>query len=164
MTARPSVVLGAGLVAGLLAFGGAYWWQTHPRPEPHTGAPSELAWLRYEFALTDAQFARIATLHSEYRPTCAELCRRIAENNRRLQEAVLATNTVTPEIRTLLAETGRVRDDCRAAMLAHLYAVSREMSPEQGRRYLDSMLRETCVAQSPRSIETVHSQHDHHGP
>lgn len=164
MKLRASLVLPAGLLAGLLAFAIAYWWQTRQHHGLLASPRSELAWLRHEFELTDAQFTRIADLHAAYRPTCAHLCRRIAEQNRLLHEAALRTDAVTPEITALLAETGRVRDDCRAAMLAHLYAVAREMSPEQGRRYLDLMLTETCVVQSARPIDAVHSQHDHTAP
>lgn len=161
---RSLTILSAGLLAGILAFGTAYWWRTREHRQLLASPGSELAWLRHEFRLDDAQFARVAALHSAYRPTCADLCRRIAEQNRLLQEAALRTNVLTPAVAALVAETGKVRDECRAAMLAHLYAVSREMSPEEGRRYLELMLTETCVVQAPHTIQAVHSQHDHRAP
>lgn len=166
MMRRPLLILPAGLLAGLLAFALAYWWQTREHAHLLATPQSELAWLRHEFHLTDAQFDRIAALHADYRPTCATLCRRIAEQNDLLREAVLRTNAVTPKISALVAETGRVRDDCRAAMLAHLYAVAREMPPEEGRRYLGLMLTETCVLQAGRPVDAAHSrpEHAHPGP
>lgn len=162
MKLRPLSVLAFGLVAGAVAFGSTYWWRTREHRDLLASPGSELAWLRHEFRLTDDQFSRVTKLHTAYQPTCAELCRRIAEQNRRLHDAVLATNAVTPEITALVAETGRVRDACRAAMLAHLYAVAREMAPEEGRRYLNLMLTKTCVLQAPRSIDSALSGHDDH--
>ncbi len=167
----------AGLGVALLAFGLVYWLQTRSTRTLLRAPEGELAWLRREFSLSDDQFARVASLHKEYRPTCGALCGRIAEQNGKLQAAVMATNRVTPEIERLVAETGRVRDECRAAMLTHLYQVAsvypslfalHAMPPEAGRRYLDLMLQATCVVENARTVEAVHADGSapgggHHG-
>lgn len=149
---RLFLLLAAGLVAGVLAFAAAFWMKTRePRAllrEPR----SELAWLGQEFDLTPAQLSRIEALHLAYQPTCADLCQRIDVANRRLQTAILGTNTVTDDIRGLLAETGRVRDDCRLAMLGHLYAVTRELPPAAAARYLEFMLAATCLVENPHPL------------
>lgn len=161
MRLRSLTLFPIGLLAGALAFGIASWWQRREH-RPSAGAThTELEWLRREFHLTADQFRRIEALHLGYQPTCAELCRRISEQNRRLQAAALGTNQLSPEVAALLTETGRVRDQCRAAMLAHLYSVAREMPPEEGRRYLGLMLTETCVLQSPHPIQAAPSAHEH---
>lgn len=165
---RPFPLLLAGLIAGGVAFGAMFWLQTRGHHSLSAAPGSELEWLRQEFRLNDAQFARVSALHQAYRPTCADLCRRIAERNERLRAAVARTNVVTEEIRTLVTETGRARDDCRQAMLTHLYAVAAEMPPEAGQRYLQIMLGATCVLQETRSIDAVQpgagaaASHGHH--
>lgn len=147
-----------GLPAGALAFALAFWIQTRPHRLLLEESAAELAWLRHEFHLTDLEFERVSTLHLAYRPTCELLCQRIADSNRRLREAVAATNTMTEEVLRRIQETGKARDDCRQAMLTHLFAVAREMPPEQGRRYLDVMLAATCVLQETRPLHSGLSQ------
>ncbi len=166
---RPLLLLPLGLLAALLAFGATSWIHTRTTRSEDSSARPELAWLRQEFRLSGQQFDRVIALHEAYQPTCATLCRRIAEQNERLRAAVAGTNTLTDDIRTLVAETGRVRDECRQAMLAHLYAVAREMPPDEGPRYLQRMLTATCVVQEGRTIESAQRQdsgrssaHAHH--
>ena len=163
---KPWVPLLLGLLGGVLAFGVAYWSMTREPRAAMRGPDAELAWLRAEFPMSDAEFQRVVALHREYLPTCGELCRRIAEQNARLQAAVLGSKEVTPEIARLVVETGRVRDECRKAMLGHLYAVAREMPPESGRRYLERMLAATCVVEQGHTIGEAHERpggggHDH---
>jgi len=99
-------------------------------------AAPELAWLKQEFGLSDAEFSRISELHAAYLPQCHQRCQIIATQNDRLRQ-LLATNAiVTPEIESLLAERARTRADCEAAMLKHFVEISRAMPPAQGKRYL----------------------------
>jgi hypothetical protein len=155
------MLLPVGLGLGLLGFVLSYWVVTH---EPRTrlqGPSAELGWLQHEFQLTPAQFEKVAALHQAYRPRCADLCRRIHEQNRRLEEAALKTNAATAELRELVLETGRARDECRQAMLEHLYAVAREMPPEASTRYLRLMLSSTCVIEEARTVQEVHTSGAH---
>lgn len=158
---RLLVLLPAGLVVGGLTFAATYWFAGRSSRSLSTAADSETAWLRKEFRLSEAEFQRVAKLHADYKPTCTDLCRRITEQNERLREAALATNTVTEELRRFMAETGRVRDECRLAMLDHLYAVAKEMPPAEGRRYLELMLTSTCILQKARSLDSAHSHENH---
>jgi hypothetical protein len=96
----------------------------------------ELAWLKEEFHLSDAEFKRICELHAAYLPHCAEFCQRIEAQNQRLRTLLAATNQMTPEIESAVAESARLRGECQRNMLRHFYEVSRTMPPEQGRRYL----------------------------
>lgn len=165
---RPSRVLLLGLVAGLAAFAFASRLQTQPHRRLLRAPASELAWLRHEFDLSDDQYRRVLALHQAYQPTCADLCRRIDESNRRLRDAIARTNAVTEEVRAALLATGQARDACRQAMLAHLFAVAREMPAEAGRRYLDAMLAQTCVVQEARPVHAAPASdsdpHRHHDP
>ncbi len=130
------LILLLGLLLGSAAFAGFYYLGTatcrHLMREPQP----ELAWLKKEFHLTDAEFARIVKMHEAYLPQCAQRCRRIADQEQQLHSLLAKATTITPEIQNLLLERARLRAECEAGMLKHFLAVSQTMPPEQGRRYL----------------------------
>jgi hypothetical protein len=133
---RPGLFLVIGLVLAAAAYFGGYFAGTaRPRALLQDDAP-ELAWLKKEFNLSDAEFRRISTLHDAYLPGCMERCQRIDAKNRQLQELLAHATSVTPEIERGLAEAAALRLECQKAMLNHFLAVSQAMPPEQGRRYL----------------------------
>jgi hypothetical protein len=95
-----------------------------------------MVWLKREYHLSDAQYARIAQMHGDYRPTCERMCRRIAEANAKVRALIDSNSTATPETEAALKEWALLQNECRVAMLRHVYAVSAEMPPEEGRRYI----------------------------
>lgn len=99
----------------------------------------ELEWLRREYRLGDEQFARVRAKHVEYAPKCERMCATIADVNRQLATLIQNNKAVTPEVEAALHRSAQVQEECRRAMLGHVYAVSAEMSPEQGARYLSMM-------------------------
>ncbi|WP_075079071.1 periplasmic heavy metal sensor [Terrimicrobium sacchariphilum] len=101
---------------------------------------SSMDWLRDEFHLTDAQMEKAAALHSEYEASCETMCRRIAETDARLASAIRSSTSITPEIAAAIAETDRVRTDCRIAMLSHFYQTAALMPESERQRYLDKVL------------------------
>jgi hypothetical protein len=103
----------------------------------------DLAWLRLEFRLSDAELARAKQLHDGYLPKCRFFCARIAECKRELQAALDAGTADVASIERRLTEIGTIRAQCQTAMLQHFRDVSRVMPPEQGRRYLAEMQRLT---------------------
>ena len=105
----------------------------------------ELAWLKKEFTLSDADFKRVVQLHEAYLPQCAERCRKIAEQNQRLQAVLAKSSEVTPEVQDLIAERARLRAACETEMLKHFVQVSRTMPQQQGQRYLAWVERETFL-------------------
>src|SRR5438270_378359 len=111
------------MLAGLLAAGIGYTCVFVPMRSAHRSSDRdsqpELAWLKKEYQLTDAQFAQVVRLHEAYLPKCAQMCRRIDEQNATVQQLLAATNAVTPEIRAALAEAARLRAECETAMLEH---------------------------------------------
>jgi hypothetical protein len=155
---RGGAILLAGLALSAAAFCGVYYRGLAPmralmsRPQP------ELAWLRQEFNLGDAEFARIAELHQAYLPQCRQRCGLVEQQNERLGQLLAHADTVTPEIRDLLAERARIRAECEAEMLKHFLAVSRTMPAEQGRRYLAWIEQQTFLR--PTAME---SRHHHQG-
>jgi hypothetical protein len=153
------------IVTGLLLAAGSYGGLYLARTAGHSAdAPSELLWLRNEFSLTDQEFARIRELHEGYRPDCAKMCARIAAVNRDLEQLVMSTNQVTPQITEKLSEISRIRQQCQTQMLKHFYEVSQAMPPDQARRYLAEMQKLTSLSNLRDHSKTDPSQPEHgHG-
>ena len=137
------------LIAGVLlcgfAFCGFYYWGTAShRGLLHQPTP-ELAWLKHEFGLSNAELTRITKLHDAYQPHCVEMCRRIDENGAKLKPLMTSTNAVTPEIEAALTESAKLRAECQRDMLQHFYEVSQTMPPAQGKRYLEWISERTFI-------------------
>ena len=147
------MIILAGLALGALAYAGMYRAATADsccRVETNT---PELAWLKQEFHLSDAEFTRISQLHEQYLSGCAERCHRIDLRNEELAKLLAATNTVTPQIQQALAECAQLRAQCQAAMLQHFYEVSRTMPLEQGKRYLAWVQSKTLLHDAHQSMQ-----------
>ena len=142
---RGPIILLLGLLACAATFLGVYHARTASHREMLRSTAPELAWLKKEFNLSDAEFSRISELHSAYLPQCHKRCQIIEEQNEKLEQLLAANTSVTPEIASLFAERAKTRADCEAAMLNHFLEVSRAMPPEQGRRYLAWVKDQTFV-------------------
>ena len=129
-------ILISGVLVGVFGFFCGYLSRTKPARALEKSSRPELAWMRQEYQLTEAQFNEIASLHAAYMPRCMEMCKKIDEKTAMLERLLSSTNAVTPEIKQALAETARVRQECQTAMLEHFYEVSRVMPAGQGARYL----------------------------
>ena len=134
---RGLLILALGVVGAFVAYCCVYLMGTaKPRAMMQSPQP-ELAWLKHEFNLGDAEFKRISELHAGYLPQCMERCRHIDELNDKLSNTLASATQVTPEIEKLLNDRAQMRATCQAEMLKHFFEVSRTMPPEQGKRYLD---------------------------
>jgi uncharacterized membrane protein len=142
---KPWFIILGGLLAGIAAYVCIYLAGTSEARAVSRSETPALAWLQREYHLSDEQYARVRDLHEAYRPTCAEMCRKIAEKNARIERLLAATNVMTPEIKTALGEAAQLRAQCQANMLAHFYAVARTMPPAQGQRYLAWVRQETLA-------------------
>ncbi len=142
---RSWLILFGGLLAGLVAYTCIYLHATSTQRSAEQSSRPELTWLQTEYRLTDAQLAQVVQLHDAYRPKCAEMCRRIDDQNAKVQQLLSATNTVTPEIKQALAQAAQLRVECQSAMMQHFYEVSRVMPPGQGKRYLAWVQQETLL-------------------
>ncbi|MBI3852992.1 MAG: hypothetical protein HY298_22290 [Verrucomicrobia bacterium] len=148
---RPLIVLMIGLLAAVVAYCGFYLAGTAPyRGVLHSQTP-ELFWLKKEFNLSEAEFARISQLHAAYRPHCMERCRRIAEQDEKLRKLLASAADLTPQIENVLAERAKLRAECESAMLRHFFEVSHTMPPEQGKRYLAWVQEKTFLQDSTMS-------------
>ncbi len=155
-----------GVVLAVAAYFAFYYAGTARSRRLATDTQPELAWLKEEFHLSDAEFARVSQMHAAYLKGCAERCRLIDEKHEQLRRLLAATNAVTPEIERLLLEAAQLRAACQKEMLEHFCSVSRTMPAEQGRRYLAWVQEQTILADSHRGMHpaaehemTNHGQH-----
>jgi hypothetical protein len=133
---RSLFILLLGLGIGAAAYGCIYTVCMLPARSLERSERPELAWLKEEFHLSDAELNRVSELHTAYLPQCREKCRMIAEQNEHLQTLLAAATNSTPEIDAALVEVAQMRSGCQRMMLHHFFQVSQTMPPEQGRRYL----------------------------
>jgi hypothetical protein len=111
----------------------------------------ELAWLQREFHLGEAELRNVSRLHANYLPVSQEEFRRIGELNETLTARLAEAAEVTPEIAALIEERARLRAVCQKEMLKYLFAVSRQMSPADAKRYLAWELEHTCLWEHDRA-------------
>ncbi len=117
------------LLAGAIAFGVTQWIR-------HACCPGETAWLQQEFSLTDAQIAAIQKIRADYAPTCAGHCEKISAAKARLA-AAKASGVASDAYLAANAELAAISRECAEATRKHLEEIAAQMSPEQGRRYLE---------------------------
>jgi hypothetical protein len=121
---RALVILLAALVLGALACFLSFSASPRVRCARWLRWTNELAWLAAEFQLSPEQTKRIAAMHAEYEPVCTEMCRRIAENNARLDRSSPENRGITTDMEGLLRESAEIQIECRKEMLKHIYAVA----------------------------------------
>lgn len=139
------MILGLGVMAAVASYYCIYRLGTTAPRSWLQGRQPELVWLKQEFKLSDAEFARVVHLHEAYVPKCREHCQRIKAMNAALEQLLANASGMTPAVETALAERARMRAECQTEMLKHFFAVSRTMPPEQGRRYLAWVQEQTCL-------------------
>jgi hypothetical protein len=127
------------IVAALGGYAIYYRAATAPAATMLSKPAGEMEWLKREYRLSDSQFARIQELHREYAPKCDRMCENISKANARLDRLIKASRTFTPEMDAALGECVAVQSECRRALLRHIFAVSAEMSAEDGARYVEMM-------------------------
>ncbi len=149
---RAWLILLSGLAAAVLAGSTAYYAGTARCRSMEDSQTPELAWLKAEFHLSDAEFNRVTQMHESYMAACAERCRKVDAKNMELRELLARTNTVTPEIAQALSEAAQLRADCQKEMLRHFYEVSQTMPPAEGKRYLAWVQARTISANTHESM------------
>ncbi len=131
------------------------------------GPNPELEWLRQEFAIEDAQWEVIRTLHAAHDEQCLAFCAELEATNADLLGLMRESREVTPEVEAVLRKATELRERCRRTTLQHVYEVSRNMSPEAGKRYVEMMTthlvdeswHEHMVPGYPGNEATSHGKH-----
>ena len=97
-------------------------------------------WLQKEFSLSADQIRKVQVLQQGYEGTCMQMCAEIEQSDARLAELLKKNNRMSPEVQAALAETDRVRTNCRTHMLEHFYQVAAVMPEQERPRYLAMVL------------------------
>lgn len=160
---RSPVILLLALVAGVAVFVASYVLAQRLCVKHVASLADDLAWLRQEFRLSDAELSRIRELHQGYLPKCAEMCEHIAAKKQELESALAGATNVTPDAEQKLSELAALRAQCQTHMLRHFVEVSQAMPPEQGRRYLAEMQRLTLGFHEQIEQSMSHSADHEHG-
>ena len=125
--------------------GGAAFFLMRTHKLAATGGPlldtlPELAWVRTDLGLTDAQFTKVSALHVAYRPKCVEMCQNISLAHAKLDVLSHSAHAVTPGLEAAIREHAEVHAQCQAAMMKHLYETAATLDAQQASRYLETML------------------------
>lgn len=118
----------------------------------------ELAWLRSELRLSDDQFAKASELHAAYRPTCATMCRNIAEAHEKLETLARSGRGLTPELDAAIRDHARVHAECQRKMLEHLYQTANLLDDKQAVRYLETMVPHALDSTTTGSRASCHKE------
>ena len=98
-----------------------------------------MEWLRTDFRLTDAQFAKIKQLHDSYSIVCEKHCMDIMDAARARDE-LRKTSTDVAAVAAANKRVEELRRICETAIAAHVRQCAAEMSPESRDRYLALVL------------------------
>ena len=123
-----------------------------------------MAWIKHEYHLTPAQAKAIEQLHSEYSGTCDEHCRKIQVAITARDELLKATPRNEAAITAANEQVKRLSSHCEETIRQHLEQVAALMSPEDGARYLTTMLpllERFNHSGAPDLRLSPHNEHDH---
>jgi hypothetical protein len=162
MKRSPVIVLLA-LAAGVTVFAASYVLAQRVCARHAADSADDLAWLRQEFRLGDAEMGRVRELHDGYLPKCAEMCQKIAAKKSELESALAGATNITALAEQRVMELCELRAKCQVQMLRHFVEVSQAMPPEQGRRYLAEMQRLTLGFHEQIEQSMSHSADHEHG-
>ena len=150
----------AALVVTMAGSVGYYRAAVAPARDLLRQSGGELERLRQEFRLDEAQFAEVRRVHEEYAPRCEAMCARIAAATEKAATLIRGNTTVTWEVAAAMQERATVEEECRRAMLEHIYEIAGAMKPEQGRRYVE-MMKGRVLASDRSSSQGATFHHGH---
>lgn len=123
------------IIATVIIAGGAAFVISHGIGSD-ASSTDEISWLIDEFELSAAQADQVRELHEAYRPICDAHCQEVMQ----AQQAVADANGAEPEVLAAAQrELQELKQRCHLATQAHLESVAAVMSPEQGKRYLETI-------------------------
>jgi len=131
------LILGLAIAGGILAF-----FLTHSKSMTNTDpvlldSMPELVWLRTDLKLSDEQLSKVEQLHLNYRPVCAEMCKRISESRANVSELARTQDAMSEDLAEAIEKHGQVIAECKRSMLAHIYQTAALMDEQQAQRYLE---------------------------
>ena len=98
-----------------------------------------MEWLRADFDLSDAQYAKIKQLHDSYSVVCEKHCHDIMDAAR-ARDTLKSTSAGATAIAAAEKRVQELRQVCETAIAAHVHQCAAEMSPPARDRYLALVL------------------------
>lgn len=136
------IFLAVALIAGGVAFTLMRSHKVAERQALMRDCLPELAWVRTDLKLTDAQLAQVSSLHTAYLPQCMEMCRKISAARSKVTWAANHSSQVGAELETAIREHAETQAQCQQAMLRHLYETAALLNKDQSARFLETMIPE----------------------
>jgi len=135
---RTSLILALGLGAGVA--GHVVWFNTQ-QATPAGSLDTQLAWMQTDLGLQPDQFARIKALHERLEPRLLQLSAEVerlrAEFASFERERIEAGEVDFLEVARAAAERRTLGRECVASTTQLVSEATREMTPEQRKRYLE---------------------------
>ena len=132
-TPRLIALLCGFLLMGAVSFGIAR--QTFDIAPGVSGLPLGMRWLQRTYRLDETTFAEIQRLHRSYALECERRCLELNDLNR-LFLTELRTRSGDADLSALQGLEGSLCNDCRIAMIHHVYEVAEVMPAEAKSAFL----------------------------
>jgi hypothetical protein len=120
-----------------------------------------MEWLRADFNLSDAQFAKIKQLHDSYSVVCEKHCQDIMDAAQ-ARDALKSTPSADPKaVAAAEKRVEELRQICETAIAAHVRQCAAEMSAPARERYLALVLPKIADFDHKAAPDLQVSQHRH---
>jgi hypothetical protein len=134
-----------GLILGLILGLGAHLaWFGARAPDPVSDLDSQLAWMKRDFLLDDAQLARIRALHEQARPRLLELAREVGRMRREFaafEEARLTAGRVDyVKFSRFVVQQRALDHECLDTARQLVAATAEILTPVQRDQYLTLLI------------------------
>lgn len=127
------------LVTAFLLLGlGAFWVtrQSVDLAPGQSGLDLGMIWLKREYQLDDATFAKVKEAHRRYFRECEVRCHELDDLNRHFLSELQADASPKSDLDAVQVLQESLCHDCRLAMITHVHEVAALMPADSGRRFI----------------------------
>lgn len=127
------------LASAFLILGvGAYWFTRHSvdLAPGQSGLTLGMIWLKREYQLDDATFAKVTDAHRRYFRACEQRCHELDDLNRHFLSELQTDAQPKSDIDAVHLLQEKLCHDCRLAMITHVHEVAALMPADSGRRFI----------------------------
>ena len=147
-------------VAGVLIFAATLYFGIHfqitrdARAALAADCP-ELIWLKREFQLSGQQYQRIESLHQKHDSHCKDLCKDLADSQKKLLSAMTTSSKYSNSFQSALADWRKEQLRSQDSIIKHMFEVSAEMDEAQGVRYRELVYKSLIIPGRTPHIDTT---------
>ena len=133
----------AALVASALSFGMARWFASR-RSQPALPTLHDVAWLKRDLTLTDAQTRAVTALETGFQKQFDQLCAAHCAARFELGVELAKANPDLPRAKACVERMNKAQADAEHATLEHILKVRAVLSNDQARRYGQLVRDQVC--------------------